>query len=103
MARKQQLEVMVADLIEGGMPSTEARQAAEIAVYKGYRKFKTGTWTEDTEYKSKNRIKYHCSVCGGYHMSKRWEKTNVFYMRYCPICGSRNKGSFGADENKEEQ
>ena len=86
---RETIREMASELFEGGIESaTVAMKAAEIAVDKGYRKYRRGSWLKDESYKGNNKEIYRCSECEHWQSTKKGDN-KIFYMNYCPFCGSR--------------
>ena len=87
--KREIIREMAAELFEGGIKSAaEAMSAAEAAFDKGYRKYRRGAWLRDESYRGKNKEIFRCSECGHWQSTKKGDK-KIFYMNYCPFCGSR--------------
>lgn len=98
MSKEEIVEKLSAELIENGMASGEASQAARIATELGYRKELRSEWIRDTTYKGRTKNIYRCKNCDHYEAIPKRDR-KLRYMRFCCACGALMKRWDGGDDD----
>lgn len=84
-------------LIENDIRANAQQLAAKI-YEKGYRKEINTEFVLDTEFESKQKVRYYCRKCGYWQVAKKQNAQNLLRsLHYCSFCGAR----FVAKEDKQ--
>ena len=95
MHNRDKVNELIKD-IDGALdaPHETVASAAELLVEKGWRKETRGIWVKDESYVGKNKEHYVCSCCGNWQSVKK-SLNKIYYMYFCPYCGSRMDAPHG--------
>lgn len=85
--RQTQLTLELSDIQLSG---AQLCSVVSLVVELEYRKERHGAWVLDDERSSKKFLRWRCTACGHWQSSRRNDRSDqIFYMNYCPFCGSQ--------------